>query len=106
MTPDARLSQCEALHRSARPQSWIRAAQQYHISPARLALLSAQRTLHRMPATPGGCLRVSIKRVRYMSSAIQLTDDDIAFLINVLRSSGLPLTTQQLIDALRDRSGA
>ena len=39
-----------------------------------------------------------------MNGAIQLTDDDIAFLINVLRSSGLPMTTQQLIDALRERS--
>ena len=38
-----------------------------------------------------------------MNGAIQLTDDDIAFLINVLRSSGLPMTTQQLIDALRER---
>ena len=39
-----------------------------------------------------------------MNGAIQLSDDDIAFLINVLRSSGLPMTTQQLIDALRERS--
>lgn len=38
-----------------------------------------------------------------MSSAIQLSEDDIAFLINVLRAAGLPLTTQQLIDALRER---
>jgi len=38
-----------------------------------------------------------------MNGALQLTDDDIAFLINVLRSSGLPMTTQQLIDALRER---
>jgi hypothetical protein len=38
-----------------------------------------------------------------MDGAIQLTDDDIAFLINVLRSSGLPMTTQQLIDSLRER---
>ncbi len=38
-----------------------------------------------------------------MNGAIQLTDDDIAFLIDVLRSSGLPMTTQQLIDALRER---
>lgn len=38
-----------------------------------------------------------------MNGAIQLTDDDIAFLINLLRSSGLPMTTQQLIDALRER---
>ena len=39
-----------------------------------------------------------------MLSALQLADEDIAFLINVLRSAGLPLTTQQLIDALRERS--
>jgi len=38
-----------------------------------------------------------------MNGPIQLTDDDVAFLLNLLRSSNLPVTTQQLIDALRER---
>lgn len=38
-----------------------------------------------------------------MSAQIQLTDDDIAFLINVLRQATQPVSTQQLIDALRAR---
>jgi hypothetical protein len=38
-----------------------------------------------------------------MSAQIQLTDEDVAFLINVLRQATQPVTTQQLIDALRSR---
>lgn len=41
--------------------------------------------------------------MEHMTGSITLTDDDVAFLINLLRSSNLPLTTQQLIDALRER---
>jgi hypothetical protein len=44
------------------------------------------------------------EQMERMNGSITLTDDDVAFLINVLRSSGLPLSTQQLIDALRERS--
>lgn len=39
-----------------------------------------------------------------MSSPIRLSDDDVAFLLTILRNSGSPMTTQQLIDALRNRS--
>lgn len=36
-----------------------------------------------------------------MSETIELNDDDIALLLTLLRNSPQPLTTQQLIDALR-----
>ncbi len=40
------------------------------------------------------------------SKTIQLSDDDVAFLFSVLRdpARSQPITTQQLIDALRARS--
>lgn len=40
------------------------------------------------------------------SQDIELTDDDVAFLFNVLRdpTRPQPITTQQLIDALRSRT--
>jgi hypothetical protein len=38
-------------------------------------------------------------------SSIQLNDEDVAHLMNVLRNSGQPVTTQQLIDILRRQSG-
>lgn len=62
-----------------------------------------QRTLYQLYASLAAtCISFQI-RWSDMNGAIQLTDDDIAFLINLLRSSGLPMTTQQLIDALRER---
>lgn len=36
-----------------------------------------------------------------MSSPIQLNDDDVAFLLTLLRNAAQPMTTQHLIDALR-----
>jgi hypothetical protein len=39
-----------------------------------------------------------------MPSQIDLSDDDVAFLLTVLRNSSQPVTTQQLIDAVRNRS--
>lgn len=40
------------------------------------------------------------------SQTIQITDDDVAFLLSVLRDHARPqpITTQQLIDALRGRA--
>jgi hypothetical protein len=40
------------------------------------------------------------------AKSVQLTEDDVAFLLSLLRepSQTQPLTTQQLIDALRLRS--
>lgn len=38
------------------------------------------------------------------NSTLRLTDDDIAFLLTMLRNAISPLTTQELITALRERS--
>lgn len=35
---------------------------------------------------------------------IRLSDDDVAYMMNVLRNSSQPVTTQQLIDVLRRQS--
>ena len=40
-----------------------------------------------------------------MASQIQLNDEDVALLLTLLRNSTQPMTTQQLIDALRRQSG-
>lgn len=36
---------------------------------------------------------------------VHLNDDDVAYLMNLLRNATQPVTTQQLIDALRRQSG-
>ncbi len=36
-----------------------------------------------------------------MSTPIQLNDEDVAFLLTLLRNAPQPMTTQQLIEALR-----
>ena len=36
-----------------------------------------------------------------MASPIHLSDEDVAFLLTLLRNAPQPMTTQQLIDALR-----
>lgn len=38
------------------------------------------------------------------SGLIQLNDDDVAYLMNLLRNATQPISTQQLIDALRRQS--
>lgn len=38
-----------------------------------------------------------------MPSQIELTDEDVTFLLTVLRNAPHPLTTQDLIDVLRKR---
>lgn len=40
-----------------------------------------------------------------MANQIQLRDEDIAYLLMLLRNSTQPMTTQQLIDALRREAG-
>jgi hypothetical protein len=40
-----------------------------------------------------------------MSAPIQLNDEDVAYLLTLLRNATLPMTTQQLIDALRRQAG-
>ena len=37
-------------------------------------------------------------------ATIHLSEDDVAYLMNLLRNSTQPVTTQQLIDALRRQS--
>jgi hypothetical protein len=39
-----------------------------------------------------------------MTNQLQLNEEDIAFLLTVLRNSSRPITTQELIDALRERT--
>jgi hypothetical protein len=38
------------------------------------------------------------------TGALQLTDDDVAFLLTVLRNATSPLRTEQLVEALKQRS--
>lgn len=40
-----------------------------------------------------------------MAEVVQLNDQDIAYLLALLRNSAQPLTTQQLVDALRRKPG-
>jgi hypothetical protein len=39
------------------------------------------------------------------TDTLQLNDADIAFLLNLLRNASSPLTTAELIEAFRQRSG-
>lgn len=38
------------------------------------------------------------------AGAVHLNDEDVAYLMNLLRNATQPVTTQQLIDALRRQS--
>lgn len=40
------------------------------------------------------------------STPVKLNDDDLTLLLTVLRNSAQPMTTQQLIDALRRQSNS
>jgi hypothetical protein len=37
-------------------------------------------------------------------SDLQLTDDDVIFLLTLLRNAASPLTTAQMVDALKERT--
>lgn len=39
------------------------------------------------------------------SGPVRLSDDDVAFLLMILRNSSRPLTISQLVDAFREQSG-
>lgn len=39
------------------------------------------------------------------NDTLQLNDADIAFLLNLLHNASAPMTTQELIEALKQRSG-
>jgi hypothetical protein len=43
-------------------------------------------------------------RMAEQTGALQLTDDDVAFLLTLLRNATSPLSTEQLVDALKQRS--
>jgi hypothetical protein len=40
----------------------------------------------------------------FMANQVQLNDEDVTYLLTVLRNSSQPITTQHLINALRDRA--
>jgi len=44
-------------------------------------------------------------RMAKQTETLQLNDADIAFLLNLLRNASSPLSTAELIEALRQRSG-
>lgn len=47
---------------------------------------------------------MSPEEVLARSGNVQLNDDDVAYLMNLLRNATQPIATQQLIDALRRQS--
>jgi hypothetical protein len=40
----------------------------------------------------------------FMANPVQLKEEDVTYLLTVLRNASQPITTQQLINALRDRA--
>ena len=38
------------------------------------------------------------------TGALQLNDDDVAFLLTLLRNASSPVSTEQLVEALKQRS--
>ena len=40
-----------------------------------------------------------------MASEVELSDDDMTYLLTILRNASQPVTTQQLVEALRERLG-
>jgi hypothetical protein len=39
-----------------------------------------------------------------MATPVQLKEEDVTYLLTILRNASQPITTQQLINALRDRA--
>jgi predicted transcriptional regulator len=48
---------------------------------------------------------MSVQTDSVETSDYQLTEDDVAYLMNLLRNATQPMTTQELIDALRRQTG-
>jgi hypothetical protein len=48
-------------------------------------------------------IKESPYRMATHGSDLQLSDDDVAFLLTLLRNSSSPLTTAQLVEALKTR---
>jgi predicted transcriptional regulator len=45
-----------------------------------------------------------IRRMAGQGSALNLSEEDVTFLLTLLRNSSTPLTTDQLVEALKQRS--
>lgn len=52
-------------------------------------------------AAATGLARILTKMEKRMSVTVSLNDEDVAYLLTLLRNATRPMTTQQLIDALR-----
>jgi hypothetical protein len=48
---------------------------------------------------------MSVQDAELEAEQVRLNDEDIAYLMNLLRNAAQPVSTQQLIDALRRQSG-
>jgi hypothetical protein len=40
-----------------------------------------------------------------MANEVELSDEDVTYLLTLLRNASQPMTTQQLVEALRERLG-
>jgi hypothetical protein len=49
---------------------------------------------------------MSAQEGAHEAATVRLSDDDFAYVLNLLRNASQPVTTQQLIDALRRQSGS
>jgi hypothetical protein len=47
---------------------------------------------------------MSVQEGKREAATIHLSEDDVAYLMNLIRNATQPVTTQQLIDALRRQS--
>jgi hypothetical protein len=48
---------------------------------------------------------MSVQDSEVGAGQVRLNDEDVAYLMNLLRNATQPITTQKLIDALRGQSG-
>jgi hypothetical protein len=48
---------------------------------------------------------MSVQEGTRAGTSVHLSEDDVAYLMNMIRNATQPVTTQQLIDALRRQSG-
>jgi hypothetical protein len=67
---------------------------------------SGQKRVSRLDLNVWTILRLAayIAAGDFMANQVQLNDEDVTYLLTVLRNSPQPITTQHLINALRDRA--
>jgi hypothetical protein len=53
---------------------------------------------------PTAHIKENPQRMAGQGSDLRLTDDDVLFLLTLLRNTSSPLTTSQLLEALKQRS--